>query len=113
MKPYAVQVFSKAPPSCVNVRRITFAVSFVNGVFSIAFLSCLAAKLRNSRFGDNAYIEAMAEEFDNTTRKRFNGAGDSYIKFSNMVTDRDIQVGIRNGQIKLTKCACLTFSASI
>ncbi|KAI0031115.1 hypothetical protein K488DRAFT_87118 [Vararia minispora EC-137] len=47
-------------------------------------------------------VDSMAEEFDKTTKKRFKGAGDSYIRFSNSASDRDSKVGIRGGQIKLT-----------
>ena len=45
----------------------------------------------------------MAEEFDKVAKKRFNGSGDSYVKFSNLTTVSEIEYGIRNGQVKLTK----------
>lgn len=47
-------------------------------------------------------MEAIATEFDKTTKKRFRGTGDSYVKFSNMASDRDLPFGIRNGQLKLS-----------
>ncbi|KAI0314645.1 hypothetical protein OF83DRAFT_423660 [Amylostereum chailletii] len=62
----------------------------------------LAKRLKDSRFGTPEYVHAISEEFDKTTKKRFKGAGDSYVKFSNMTADRDPQAGIRNGQIKLS-----------
>ncbi|KAI0315436.1 hypothetical protein OF83DRAFT_1173833 [Amylostereum chailletii] len=64
----------------------------------------LVTRLGTSKFSGKAYIDSMVEEFDKNTKKRFKpGVGDSYVKFSNMTTDRDMKFGIRNGQIKLTK----------
>ncbi|KAI0308483.1 hypothetical protein OF83DRAFT_1288952, partial [Amylostereum chailletii] len=63
----------------------------------------LASKLANSRFGTQAYVDNITEAFYNTTMKRFKGAGDTMVKFSSIIADRDPKVGIRNGQIKLTE----------
>ncbi|THH13132.1 hypothetical protein EW146_g7051 [Bondarzewia mesenterica] len=61
-------------------------------------------KLKNSRFGQQTCIDTMTEEFDKTTKKRFRGSGDSWVRFSNVTSDRDLKFGIRNGQIKLSRC---------
>ncbi|KAI0310789.1 hypothetical protein OF83DRAFT_1069981 [Amylostereum chailletii] len=64
----------------------------------------LVARLGTSKFSGKNYVDSMVEEFDKNTKKRFKlGVGDSYVKFSNMTSDRDVKHGIRNGQIKLTK----------
>jgi hypothetical protein len=44
----------------------------------------------------------MSEEFDKTAKKRFKGSGDAMIKFSSDIRDRDLKMGIRSGQIKLS-----------
>ncbi|KZV77361.1 hypothetical protein PENSPDRAFT_597305 [Peniophora sp. CONT] len=62
----------------------------------------LTEKLAGNKFGDKAYLDAMTAEFDKTTKKRFKGSGDSYVRFSSMANDKDTKLGIRNGQIKLT-----------
>ena len=60
-------------------------------------------KLAGNRFGEKAYLDAMTVEFDKTTKKRYKGTSDSYVRFSNMANDKDVKVGIKGGQIKLTK----------
>ncbi|VDB95850.1 unnamed protein product [Peniophora sp. CBMAI 1063] len=69
----------------------------------------LKAKLAGTKFGEKGYLDAMSEEFDRITKKRFKGAGDSYIKFSSLLADKDIKLGIRNGQIKLTNDELCSF----
>ncbi|EIM82800.1 uncharacterized protein STEHIDRAFT_160426 [Stereum hirsutum FP-91666 SS1] len=59
-------------------------------------------KLADSRFGSASYLDIIAEEFDKTTKKRFRGTGDSYVRFSGMRSDTDARNGIRNGQLKLS-----------
>ncbi|KAI0318143.1 hypothetical protein OF83DRAFT_1171355 [Amylostereum chailletii] len=64
----------------------------------------LQRRLRHSKYGGQSYVDAMTDEFDRTTKKRFKpGVGDSYVKFSNSTVDRDVKLGIRNGEIKLSK----------
>lgn len=61
------------------------------------------AKLRNSTFGTDGCLSAIAVEFDKTAKKRFKGTGDATIKFSHNLRDTDAAVGIRNGRIKLSE----------
>ncbi|KAI0318140.1 hypothetical protein OF83DRAFT_1171352 [Amylostereum chailletii] len=63
----------------------------------------LTNKLVGSKFGTPEYVNSITEEFDRSTKKRFKGTGDSWVKFSSMATDRDLKFGIRNGQIKLSE----------
>ncbi|VDB90855.1 unnamed protein product [Peniophora sp. CBMAI 1063] len=64
----------------------------------------IRAKLRNSaKFSGDVYVQAITNEFDRTAKKRFKGTSDASVKFSNLISDRDQAVGIRNGAIKLTK----------
>ncbi|KAI0313393.1 hypothetical protein OF83DRAFT_1175706 [Amylostereum chailletii] len=52
----------------------------------------LKSKLKDSRFGQKSYLDSMCEIFDQTAKKRFKGVGDSTVKFSNMLNDRDPKV---------------------
>ncbi|KZV77329.1 hypothetical protein PENSPDRAFT_747068 [Peniophora sp. CONT] len=58
---------------------------------------------RSTKFNDESYVKAIAQEFDRVAKKRFKGTGDAGVKFSNMISDRDPEVGIRNGSLKLTR----------
>jgi hypothetical protein len=78
-------------------------VFYVNSVF-LAKLICTIhlEKLLNSKYGEKAHIDSILKEFDKTAKKRFKGSGDTMIKFSNDIRGRDLKVGIRSGQIKIT-----------
>jgi hypothetical protein len=61
----------------------------------------LTEKLSGSRFGTPEIVQQMTDIFDSSTKLRFRTPEDpSYIKFGT-VRDRDIDHGIRNGQLKL------------
>ncbi|VDB90865.1 unnamed protein product [Peniophora sp. CBMAI 1063] len=59
--------------------------------------------VRSKKFSAEAYIQAIVQEFDKVAKKRFKGTADANVKFSNLINDRDVGAGIRNGALKLTK----------
>ncbi|VDC07271.1 unnamed protein product [Peniophora sp. CBMAI 1063] len=67
------------------------------------------AKLRNSTFGTEGCVDAIANEFDKTAKKRFKGSGNAAIKFSHNLRDTDASVGIRNGRITLSESEMRSF----
>ncbi|KAI0315431.1 hypothetical protein OF83DRAFT_1173828 [Amylostereum chailletii] len=66
-------------------------------------------KLKSSRFGEKRCVDSICEVFDQTTKKRFKGDAGATVKFSNMISDRDVSVDIRNGQIKFSKVELCSF----
>ncbi|KAI0315438.1 hypothetical protein OF83DRAFT_1062097 [Amylostereum chailletii] len=63
----------------------------------------LHKKLKGSRFGEKAYLDTITDCFDQVAKKRFKGVGDSLVKFSSLISERDPRLGIRNGQLRLTE----------
>ncbi|VDB95852.1 unnamed protein product [Peniophora sp. CBMAI 1063] len=67
-------------------------------------------KLRESRFGEESYVQCMANEFDKIAKKRFRqGTRHSGVKFSSRSLDTDSKVGIRNGSLMLTEQEMFSF----
>jgi hypothetical protein len=65
------------------------------------FFNLFPVKLRGSKFGDPEEIAQMTACFDKTTKHRFrNSDGPCYIKFGTL-RDKDLDFGIRSGQLKL------------
>ncbi|VDB90859.1 unnamed protein product [Peniophora sp. CBMAI 1063] len=58
---------------------------------------------RSKKFNAESYVQAIVQEFDKVAKKRFKGSGDANVKFSNLITDREVEVGIRNGSLKFTR----------
>ncbi|KAI0318147.1 hypothetical protein OF83DRAFT_1171359 [Amylostereum chailletii] len=91
------------------------AHAFLKGFFSIRCPNDVPVlirppeKLKSSRFGEKRYLDTICELFDQTAKKRFKGDADAMVKFSNMLADRDPSVGIRSGQIKLTRAQLCSF----
>ena len=76
-------------------------------------MSCFAAKLRNSKFGNDEDIDAMLESFERSAKPVFKSEGDSScIKFGS-ARDKDPSVGIRSGQLVLSGYADALDSHSI
>lgn len=99
---FSTYTFTQADP--VELEEIIAPIGIFQGSALVRqrAYNHLEKKLLQSKFGEKIYLKSIAEEFDKTTKKRFKGTGDSYVKFSNMTSDKDPKVGIRNGQIKLT-----------
>ena len=62
---------------------------------------------KSVKFRAESYVQAIVQEFDKVAKKRFKGTADAAVKFSNHIADREPEVGIRNGSLKLTKYAIL------
>ncbi|KAI0319130.1 hypothetical protein OF83DRAFT_1227634 [Amylostereum chailletii] len=94
--------FSEASP--LKIKEIATPEGVFEGSVMIKtrFTKHITAKLRNSRFGTQAYVDDMSDKFDEGPKKRFKGVDASHIKFSSSIADKDIAVGIRNGQIKVS-----------
>ena len=60
------------------------------------------AKLAGSKYGSPEDITQMTNEFDKTTKFRFNNPAEpSYIRFGTL-RDRDLAFNIKCGQLKLS-----------
>ena len=72
------------------------------------YASTVIEKLEKSvKFQAESYVQAIVQEFDKVAKKRFKGTADAAVKFSNHIADREPEVGIRNGSLKLTKYAAV------
>ncbi|KDQ57107.1 hypothetical protein JAAARDRAFT_688375 [Jaapia argillacea MUCL 33604] len=82
-----------APPDCV----------FAGSVFvSRRARSFLEEKLRGSKYGSPDSLDHIAKRFDETTKRLFREKKDfQFIPFGSPL-DKDMNVGIRGGQLKLT-----------
>ncbi|KAG6857419.1 hypothetical protein H0H87_004781 [Tephrocybe sp. NHM501043] len=81
-----------APPDC----KLT---SF-HGVTSS--ISSVVEKLRDSKYGTPAALDHITQRFDETTKRLFRDRKDlQFIPFGSPL-DKDLAVGIRGGQLKLT-----------
>ncbi|KIM84081.1 hypothetical protein PILCRDRAFT_96828 [Piloderma croceum F 1598] len=82
-----------APPDCV----------FSGSVFvSRRARAFLQEKLRNSKYGTPDALDHITKRFDETTKRLFRDHNDlQFIPFGSPL-DKDLSVGIRGGQLKLT-----------
>ena len=59
------------------------------------------AKLRNSKYGNDEDLRTMLENFEKSTKPTFKDARDrSFVRFGSM-RDKDLEFGIRAGQITI------------
>lgn len=59
-------------------------------------------KLKNSKYGTSDSLDHITKRFDETTKRLFRDKdGSQFIPFGSPL-DKDLAVGIRNGQLKLT-----------
>ncbi|KAH7912819.1 hypothetical protein BJ138DRAFT_733334 [Hygrophoropsis aurantiaca] len=82
-----------APPDCI----------FAGSVFvSRRARQFLEEKLRNSKYGTSDALDHITKRFDETTKRLFRDKKDlQFIPFGSPL-DKDLAVGIRGGQLKLT-----------
>ncbi|KAF5372764.1 hypothetical protein D9615_010105 [Tricholomella constricta] len=82
-----------APPDCI----------FAGSVFvSRRAREFLEEKLKNSKYGTPAALDHITQRFDETTKRLFRDRKDlQFIPFGSPL-DKDLTVGIRGGQLKLT-----------
>lgn len=82
-----------APPDCI----------FAGSVFvSRRAREFLKEKLKNSKYGTSDSLDHITKRFDETTKRLFRDKdGSQFIPFGSPL-DKDLAVGIRNGQLKLT-----------
>ncbi|KNZ73886.1 Heat shock 70 kDa protein 12A [Termitomyces sp. J132] len=82
-----------APPDCI----------FAGSVFvSRRAREFLEEKLRDSKYGTPAALDHITQRFDETTKRLFRDRKDlQFIPFGSPL-DKDLAVGIRGGQLKLT-----------
>ena len=100
-----------APPDCTFPsfpHRQSYVASLVAGVFSgSVFVSrraraFLEEKLKNSKYGTPDAVDHITKRFDETTKRLFRDKKDlQFIPFGSPL-DKDMTVGIRGGQLKLT-----------
>ncbi|KAG7451216.1 uncharacterized protein BT62DRAFT_1038636 [Guyanagaster necrorhizus] len=85
-----------APPDCTTG-------IFAGSVFvSRRAREFLKEKLKNSKYGTPDSLDHITRRFDETTKRLFRDKnGSQFIPFGSPL-DRDLSVGIRNGQLKLT-----------
>ncbi|EKM78941.1 hypothetical protein AGABI1DRAFT_121289 [Agaricus bisporus var. burnettii JB137-S8] len=82
-----------APPDCI----------FAGSVFvSRRLRHFLEGKLRKSKYGDPVTLDHITKRFDETTKRLFRDRGDyQFVPFGSPL-DKDLDAGIRGGQLKLT-----------
>jgi hypothetical protein len=62
----------------------------------------IVEKLRNSKYGTSDSVEHITRKFDESTKRLFRDKKEAqYIPFGSPL-DKDLAVGIRAGQLKLT-----------
>lgn len=62
----------------------------------------LSEKLKNSKYGTPDAVDHITKRFDETTKRLFRDKNDlQFIPFGSPL-DKDLNVGIRGGQLKLT-----------
>lgn len=62
----------------------------------------LTGKLRKSKYGDPVTLDHITKRFDETTKRLFRDRGDyQFVPFGSPL-DKDLDAGIRGGQLKLT-----------
>ncbi|ETW80440.1 hypothetical protein HETIRDRAFT_154793 [Heterobasidion irregulare TC 32-1] len=93
--------FTKSTPIAIDEIAASGCIFQGSVLVSSRASAYLRQSLASSRFGSESHIQAITTEFDKTTKKRFKGTGDSWVKFG-QPSDRDLEFGIRNGQKKLT-----------
>ena len=83
-------------------------MSWLAGVFSGSVFvsrrarSFLEEKLKNSKYGTPETVDYITKRFDETTKRLFRDKKDlQFIHFGSPL-DKDMAVGIRSGQLKLT-----------
>jgi hypothetical protein len=65
-------------------------------------LTALIGKLRKSKYGDSVTLDHITKRFDETTKRLFRDRNDyQFVPFGSPL-DRDLDAGIRGGQLKLT-----------
>ena len=65
-------------------------------------LTCLAEKLKDSKYGTPDTLDHITKRFDETTKRLFRDRKDlQYIPFGSPL-DKDLKAGIRAGQLKLS-----------
>lgn len=68
----------------------------------IKLLIPLSEKLKHSKYGTPDTVDHIAKRFDETTKRLFRDKKDpQFIPFGSPL-DKDLSVGIRSGQLKLT-----------
>lgn len=83
------------------------ARQFLEGgsLYLILFLyitECFTGKLKNSKYGTADALDHITKRFDETTKRLFRDKKDlQFIPFGSPL-DKDLTVGIRGGQLKLT-----------
>ena len=66
-------------------------------------------KLRNSKYGTSDSLDHITKRFDETTKRLFRDSKElQFVPFGSPL-DKDLSVGIRGGQLKLTGCGSLVF----
>ena len=91
-----------APPDCI----------FAGSVFvSRRARDFFAEKLKNSRYGSADSVEHITRRFDETTKRLFRDRNElQFVPFGSPL-DKELTVGVRNGQLKLSGCVSLPFSS--
>lgn len=68
----------------------------------VSLLTLAQDKLRGSKYGTPDSLEHITKRFDETTKRLFRDKKEpQYVQFGSPL-DKDLSVGIRQGQLKLT-----------
>ena len=66
-------------------------------------------KLRTSKYGSPDSLDHITKRFDETTKRLFRDSKElQFVPFGSPL-DKDLPVGIRGGQLKLTGCVSATY----
>ena len=85
-----------------------FRIYFV-ALKSLIDMDTNSEKLKNSKYGTPDTLDHITKRFDETTKRLFRDKNDlQYIPFGSPL-DKDLKVGIRGGQLKLTGYAFDSF----
>lgn len=96
------QVYSPGPCSSVegHVRSLKVRIDFTS--YCVCGLIHTAEKLKNSKYGTPDSLDHITKRFDETTKRLFRDNKETqFVPFGSPL-DKDLSVGVRSGQLKLT-----------
>lgn len=76
---------------------------YVDKLCFVFFLTIMyLEKLKNSKYGTSDAVDHITKRFDETTKRLFRDQRDPQFILFGSPLDKDLSVGIRNGQLRLS-----------